>query len=54
MIQEVTQLKAYERQLHELAFFDSLTQLPNRALFIDRFKQALSDANWHAQQLGAR
>lgn len=50
--QEITELKAYERQLHELSFYDSVTQLPNRALFIDRFKQALSDSNWHDHRLG--
>uniref|UniRef100_UPI0035B073A7 EAL domain-containing protein n=1 Tax=Aquabacterium sp. TaxID=1872578 RepID=UPI0035B073A7 len=52
ILQDITELKSYQRQLHELSFFDSLTQLPNRALFIDRFRQALSDAAWHQHCLG--
>jgi diguanylate cyclase (GGDEF)-like protein/PAS domain S-box-containing protein len=52
IMQDITELKSYQRQLHELSFFDSLTQLPNRALFIDRFRQALSDAAWHQHCLG--
>ena len=52
IMQDITELKSYQRQLHELSFFDSLTQLPNRALFIDRFRQALSDATWHQHCLG--
>ena len=51
-IQDVTELKTYRRQLHSLSFFDPLTQLPNRALFVDRLRQSLNDAAWHDQQLG--
>lgn len=52
VMQDITELKSFQRQLHEVSFFDSLTQLPNRALFVDRFHQALSDANWHRHCLG--
>ena len=41
------QKKIIEKQassLEELAFFDQLTQLPNRTLFSDRFNQALVKA----------
>lgn len=31
-----------ERQIHTLAYHDSLTQLPNRVLMLDRLKQALA------------
>jgi diguanylate cyclase (GGDEF)-like protein len=51
-IQDVTELKSYRRQLHSLSFFDPLTELPNRALFVDRLSQALIDASWHHQQVG--
>ncbi|MDO9005535.1 MAG: EAL domain-containing protein [Aquabacterium sp.] len=51
-VQDVTELKSYRRQLHSLSFFDPLTELPNRALFVDRLSQALIDASWHHQQLG--
>lgn len=33
-----------EGRLHALAFYDQLTGLPNRALFLDRFQQGLSKA----------
>ncbi len=51
-VQDITELKSYRRQLHSLSFFDPLTELPNRALFVDRLSQALIDASWHHQQLG--
>jgi PAS domain S-box-containing protein len=37
---DITQRKAFEAQLTQQAFHDSLTQLPNRALFNDRLHQA--------------
>lgn len=51
-VQDITELKTYRRQLHSLSFFDPLTELPNRALFVDRLSQALIDASWHHQQVG--
>ncbi len=51
-IQDISELKSYRRQLHSLSFFDTVTGLPNRALFVDRLNQALNDAAWHGQQLG--
>jgi diguanylate cyclase (GGDEF)-like protein/PAS domain S-box-containing protein len=41
---DVTERKAFERQLRHLAFHDPLSQLPNRALFLDRLEQALARA----------
>ncbi len=38
---DITQRKLVEEQIHNLAFFDSLTQLPNRRLLIDRLGQAI-------------
>lgn len=51
-LQDISELKSYRRQLHSLSFFDTVTGLPNRALFVDRLNQALTDASWHSQQLG--
>jgi diguanylate cyclase (GGDEF)-like protein/PAS domain S-box-containing protein len=39
---DVTETKAAEERINELAFFDPLTLLPNRRLFIDRLSQAIS------------
>jgi diguanylate cyclase (GGDEF)-like protein/PAS domain S-box-containing protein len=42
IIRDVTERKALEEQLRYQAFHDSLTDLPNRALFLDRLSQALA------------
>jgi diguanylate cyclase (GGDEF)-like protein/PAS domain S-box-containing protein len=41
---DISMLRKYQQQLHNLAFFDPLTGLPNRALFHDRMQQAVSAA----------
>ncbi|HEY9099578.1 MAG TPA: EAL domain-containing protein [Thiobacillus sp.] len=41
---DISQRKQAEEALHQLAYFDSLTQLPNRQLFNDRLHQAIGDA----------
>ncbi|ARU30507.1 hypothetical protein CAP31_01625 [Sulfuriferula sp. AH1] len=38
---EVTDLKDAEDQIHQLTFYDALTQLPNRRLLTDRLSQVL-------------
>ncbi|MBV8123237.1 MAG: diguanylate cyclase [Paucibacter sp.] len=39
---DVTQRERTERQIRELAFYDPLTELPNRRLFHDRLMQVMS------------
>lgn len=47
---DITQRKHSEQLVVNLAFFDSLTGLPNRRLLVDRLKQVLSSlARWHQQ-----
>jgi len=49
---DIAPRKAFEAQLVQQAFHDSLTQLPNRALFRDRFEQALVRASVRQGSVG--
>jgi diguanylate cyclase (GGDEF)-like protein/PAS domain S-box-containing protein len=49
---DITERKEAESQIHQLAFFDTLTGLPNRRLMHDRLQQALS-ASTRNRQYGA-
>ncbi|MDE2078729.1 MAG: PAS domain S-box protein, partial [Burkholderiales bacterium] len=49
---DITERKAAEEQIQRLAFFDSLTNLPNRRLLMDRLDQAIAACTRH-QRLGA-
>ena len=44
VIQDVTQLKQAEEEIRFLAFYDSLTGLANRALFLNRLEKAIVGA----------
>lgn len=46
--QDITERKKAEERIHELAFYDQLTGLPNRTLLIDRLKQATTAASRNA------
>lgn len=39
---DLTDRKRYEEKIHQLAFYDALTGLPNRRLFFDRLAQAVA------------
>ena len=41
-ITDITERKRMEEQVHQLAFYDALTRLPNRRLFHDRLTQAMA------------
>jgi diguanylate cyclase (GGDEF)-like protein/PAS domain S-box-containing protein len=47
VIQDITRRKEAEEQIRELAYYDSLTKLPNRRLFQDRLDQAFAQAKRH-------
>jgi diguanylate cyclase (GGDEF)-like protein/PAS domain S-box-containing protein len=51
-IQDITERKLAEQQIRKLAFFDSLTALPNRLLLMDRLQHALA-SSVRRQQHGA-
>jgi diguanylate cyclase (GGDEF)-like protein len=42
IIHDVTDRKVAEEQIRQLAFYDTLTQIPNRRLLIDRLDQAIA------------
>ena len=44
-ITDITERKAAEEQIQSLAFFDSLTSLPNRRLLMNRLEQALASTH---------
>jgi len=46
-IVDITEFKEAENKIQNLAFFDSLTQLPNRRLLLDRLQQALVVSGRH-------
>lgn len=48
---DVTDRKRSEEKIYKLAYYDSLTNLPNRAFFIESFKQALLEAKDCKQQV---
>jgi len=52
MVQDISTLIAAERQIHRLAYFDSLTGLPNRAFFMQQLDKTLKLAARH-QRTGA-
>lgn len=48
---DITERKQLEQEIKYLAYFDSLTDLPNRILLNDRLKQGLNDAKINGQKM---
>lgn len=48
---DITEFKKQQQALELIAHYDPLTQLPNRALFADRFKQAILSTQRNQKQL---
>jgi len=49
---DITRIKQAEEQLHQLAYYDPLTGLPNRTLFHDRLSQAMGRSNRYRHRIG--
>lgn len=49
---DISAYKAAEEKVHLLAFYDSLTKLPNRSLFLEHLEQSMRDTK-NKKQLGA-
>jgi diguanylate cyclase (GGDEF)-like protein len=50
-VQDISELKAYRERMHALAFYDGLTELPNRELFKERLQDALVEAGRSGRQV---
>lgn len=48
---DISERKIHEARIEQLAFYDSLTGLANRALLMDRLRQALANAERHGQRV---
>jgi len=48
---DITQSKNHQEELSRMAHYDSLTKLPNRALFADRFQQAIAHSKRYNKRL---
>ncbi len=49
---DISELNVFRKKIHQMAFYDTVTALPNRALFHDRLRQMIVDASWHRQLAG--
>ncbi len=47
---DITEIDQYRRNIHRLAFYDVLTNLPNRALLVEHMCQTITDASRHGDQ----
>jgi diguanylate cyclase (GGDEF)-like protein/PAS domain S-box-containing protein len=48
---DISRIKETEREIHQLAFYDQLTKLPNRRLLLDRLRHTMAGSarhDWHA------
>ena len=49
IVRDITQRYLHEERIRHLAFYDPLTELPNRRLFLDRLQQAIATSARNAQ-----
>ena len=48
---DITRIKEHQSQLEHIAYYDTLTHLPNRVLLSDRLSHAMLQCNRHKQSL---
>ena len=51
VIQDITEHKLYEQKIKKLAFYDTLTGLPNRRMFQDRLSLALANGKRYGENV---
>ncbi|MEI7612006.1 MAG: diguanylate cyclase [Betaproteobacteria bacterium] len=51
LFEDITERKAAEEKIHELAFYDPLTSLPNRRMLLDRLTHSLAQAKRYERSL---
>ncbi|MCB1801080.1 MAG: EAL domain-containing protein [Gammaproteobacteria bacterium] len=51
VLRDITEQRRSEQRIHRLAYFDNLTNLPNRELFYDRFGHAIDRAQRQRSRL---
>ncbi len=51
-LQDITERHNTQQQIHNLAYYDHVTGLPNRALLYDRLKTTLGRSRRHAEMFG--
>jgi len=49
---DITQQKLMEERINYLAYYDTLTELPNRTLFIDRLNQSIARVDYEKRLVG--
>lgn len=50
-VEDITERKRSQEEIRQLAYYDVLTNLPNRRLLLDRLNQALAQAQRHQRSL---
>lgn len=51
-VRDITEIRSYQQKLHNLAFYDRLTALPNRSLFFEYLHKALAEAARREETVG--
>jgi len=51
LFEDITEQKKADQKIHRMAFFDTLTGLPNRTLFMDRLNKAISTVDRENKKL---